>query len=92
MRRGQGLGTMFLRPVPMARSSLHQPIEVHAARCSTGTRQLESGAWKWPLDFKIQNSSRFIFFYLPHRGVPQVPGVSDLQVRSCCFLVNLVER
>ena len=45
-------------------------------RCSTGTRQLESGAWKWPLDFKIQNSSRFIFFLFTTPGcTPSTRGV-----------------
>ena len=42
-----------------------------AAPQAPGTRQLESGTWKWLLGFKIQNSSRFIFFLFAtyHTGV-----------------------
>ena len=60
-----------------------------AAPQAPGSWSRGPGNGRWISKFKIPLGS--FFFYLPHRGVPQVPGASDLQVRSSHFLVNLVE-
>ena len=61
-----------------------------AAPQAPGSWSRGPGNGRWISKFKIPLGS--FFFYLPHRGVPQVPGASDLQVRSSHFLANLVER